>query len=97
MVKKLFGKDIENDTIENLLNELQKFVNKLVKGVDVRDYTNASMLMERIMYEYGCFDGVLEYSGTEVDEYRSQIKFPKQWLKDRKSFVKDGEKLFILI
>ena len=52
--------------------------------------------MERTMYEYGCFDGVYEYSGNEIDEYRSTINFAKKYIPGGKPFVMRNTKLYYL-
>ena len=71
---------------------MQNCVNKLANGIVVKGYySNAAKFMQRILYEYGCLDGVLEYSVQNVDEYRSTIKFAKQYI--RRSFYKE-EKLY---
>ena len=83
--KKLFGFDPGND-VEKYLNDLQNCVIKTASGIDVRHYYSAVKLMERIMYEYGCFEGVQEYCGTDVDNYRKTIKFAKAYIPGGKGF-----------
>ena len=76
----LFGYKPEADEIDERLDQLQKFVNSLPlrHHVNVRDYFKFSMLMERIMYEFGCFDNVHELSGQLRDDIRASLVFPKR-------------------
>ena len=64
------------------LNELQDFVNSipLRNKINVREYFKFSTLMQRIMYEYGCFDDVYELAGTLRDNIRASLTFPKRVL-----------------
>jgi len=83
--KKLFGFDPGND-LNIHLRDLQKFIDSLNLNIKVKGYyTNGNKLMERIMFEYGCFNYVQEYSGNIVDEYRSKIKFAKSYIPSRKA------------
>lgn len=77
-----FGYTPDESEVEMRLNELQQFVDtlKLRHHVDVRCYKRFSMLMQKIMYEYGCFDGVYELTGERRDEIRNQLIFPKRQL-----------------
>ena len=59
------------------MSKLQKIVDKIVTGVDVRCYPKASCLMQRIMFEYGCFENVLESSGERNRIVRKLIIYPK--------------------
>jgi hypothetical protein len=72
-----FGFKPELNEVGRLLTKLQKIVDSLVKGVDVRCYSRFSNLMQKIMYEFGCFVGVMESSGERNQEVRNSIKFPK--------------------
>ncbi len=79
--KRFFGYDIaaeEEEERESRLNELQQFVSSLPlrNYVDVRSYYAFSELMQRIMFEYGCFDGVYELSGLIRDKIREECSFP---------------------
>ena len=64
------------------LDELQEFVNSLPlrHRVDVRQYYKFSTLMQRIMYEFGCFDDVYELAGTTRDTIRKELVFPTREL-----------------
>ena len=74
----LFGYKPEDDEIDMRLDELQGFVDSLDlrNHVDVRKYFKFSKLMERIMFEYGCFDDVYELAGTYRDSIRESLVFP---------------------
>jgi hypothetical protein len=48
------------------------------------------------MYEYGCFDGVMESSGTRNAEVRNSIEFPKPRTHDGKPlYLSDGKFYYI--
>lgn len=74
----LFGYKPENSEIEFRLNQLQGFVNKLKlrNEIDVRCYNHFSELILLIMYEFGCFDNVYEFTGTARDSIRNSLVFP---------------------
>jgi hypothetical protein len=72
-----FGFKPELSEVRDLIDQLQDIVNTLVSGIDVRCYSKFSKLMQHIMFEYGCFEGVLESSGYENKMVRDSIKFPK--------------------
>ena len=73
-----FGYTPEPYEVEMRLTELQQFVDTLPlrHNVDIRSYYKFSTLMQRIMYEFGCFDGVYELTGDISDEIRSSLIFP---------------------
>lgn len=77
-----FGYKPDSDEIDMRLNELQEFVNslKLRNPISVHQYFKFSRLMERIMYEYGCFDDVYELAGELRDSIRNSLVFPKREL-----------------
>lgn len=74
-----FGYEPEENEVDERLNELQKVVDSLPlrHPVKVSDYYRYSNLMQRIMFEYGCFDGVYESSGNENQNLRNEIKYPR--------------------
>ena len=63
--KFFFGYEPKPDEIDLRINEIQSFVNKLPlhKPIDVKQYYRYSNLMQRIMYEFGCYDNVYKSSG----------------------------------
>ena len=81
--KKLFGYDINSDSkLIFRINQLQNLIyinlsKKLSHRVDVVKYYRYSDLMLKIMYEYGCFDGVYELSGDIANKIRNECIFPK--------------------
>jgi hypothetical protein len=90
-----FGFKPELSDVERLLNKLQKVVNSLVKGVDVRCYSRFSELMQKIMFEYGCFEGVMESSGEKNHEVRQSIIFPKPKTYNNESLYLNGKYYYI--
>lgn len=80
----LFGYEPDSDEIEYRLNQLQDFIDslKLRHHINVRCYKRFSTLMNKIMYEFGCFDNVYELTGSECDKIRESLTFPKREMKD---------------
>jgi hypothetical protein len=78
--KHFFGYEPDADEVDFRLNELQEFINTLPleHHINVRNYYKFSNLMQRIMYEYGCFDNVYELAGTLRDNIRNEITFPNR-------------------
>jgi hypothetical protein len=76
----LFGYQPEDCEIEQRLEELQDFVDTIPTKtrINVRKYFKFSHLMQRIMYEYGCFDDVYEIAGELRDNIRNELVFPKR-------------------
>ena len=93
--KYLFGFDVEKHNIDVLLDNLQKIVDRIVSGVDVRCYTRSSDLMKRIMFEYGCFENVQESSGESNREFRSKINSPKRRTFNDKPLYLSGKYYYI--
>ena len=77
--KHFFGYKPDEGEIDGRLNELQKVINSLHlrKHVDVSLYYKFSELMQKIMFEYGCYDNVYELSGTTAQSIRNECIFPK--------------------
>ena len=75
----LFGYHPNDDEIDERLDELQAVVDSLPlrNRVDVSLYYKFSELMQKIMFEYGCFDNVFEIAGDRAKEIRSRCIFPK--------------------
>ena len=75
----LFGYEPKEDEIDKRLDELQHAVNMLPlrHPIDVRNYYKFSDLMQKIMYEYGCFEGVYQISGEYAKQIREKLIFPK--------------------
>ena len=92
--QKLFG--FQPTDIDKHLDDLQKFVNKFSDKITIRGYYNSAVrLVERIMFDYGCFDGVREYSGNDCDLYKSLIEFPRPIIPNNKPFKVKGKYYYI--
>ena len=74
-----FGYHPTDDEVDERLNELQAVVDGLPlrHRVDVSLYYKFSELMQKIMFEYGCFDGVFEMTGNRAKSIRNQCVFPR--------------------
>ena len=74
-----FGYKPDENEVEFRLKELQEIVDKLPlrHHINVSLYYKFSELMQKIMFEFGCFDGVYEYSGQKAKSIRDQCIFPK--------------------
>ena len=86
--KHFFGYEPNDDEIDLRLNEIQEFVNTLPlrhrtahsasgqRPINIKSYFKFSNLMQRIMYEFGCFDDVYEIAGSLRDSIRNELTFP---------------------
>ena len=74
-----FGYKVNDDEFDERLNELQEVVDSLPlkNRVDVSYYHKFSELMQRIMFEFGCYDNVFEISGDKAKELRDACVFPR--------------------
>ncbi len=65
--------------LQHYMKALQNYVNtlSLKSYVDVKLYRSFSSLMQRIMHETNCFDGVYELSGEIANDIRDSLSFPK--------------------
>ena len=77
--KFFFGYKPEPEEIDDRLRELQEVIDSLPlrHHIDVSNYYRYSNLMQKIMFEYGCFDGVYESSGYDNQQLRKSIKYPR--------------------
>ena len=77
--KLFFGYTPEPNEVGERLMELQRVCDSLPlrNRIDVSQYYRYSNLMQRIMYEFGCFDGVYESCGADNQALRAQIKYPR--------------------
>jgi len=59
--------------------ELEDVINELPLRNEIRldNYFRFSEVMQKIMYEYGCYDDVYELTGQYANDIRSGLKFPK--------------------
>lgn len=74
-----FGYKPEEEEIELRLKEVQEVIDSLPlrNKINVSLYYKFSELMQKIMYEYGCYDAVYELSGNKAKLLRSQCQFPR--------------------
>lgn len=95
--KHFFGYEPEANEVEYRLNELQKIVDSLPlrKQIDVALYYKFSDLMQKIMYEFGCFDGVLELCGNKANKIREQCVFPHSHTYNDKPFYSNKKLYYI--
>ena len=93
--KLLFGFDVFEYSVDVLLNNLQKVVDRIVNGVNVCCYTRYSDLMQRILFVHGCFENVLESSGDRNKTVRDSIVFPKSRTYNGKSLYLEGKYYYI--
>ena len=80
--KSFFGYVPEADEIQIRLSEIQKVIDslRLRNKINVSRYYKFSELMQKIMFEFGCFDNVYSFSGRVADKIRSELHFPKiEW------------------
>ena len=92
----MFGEHIDNPYQLNILyNQLQAIVCDLGVNVRVRNYTKFSELMNKIMYEYGCFDNVYELAQPIANIIREQLVFPKPHTADGNKFYSDKKLYYI--
>ena len=95
--KHFFGYTPEEDEIEIRLNEVQNVVDSLSlrKRINVRLYYKFSELMQKIMYEYGCYENVYEISGDIAKTIRNQCIFPKTRTFNDKPFYSNKKLYYI--
>lgn len=93
-----FGYKPDPKTIESDLNDIQKVINKLPlrNHINVRLYYKFSDLMQKIMYEYGCYDDVYEFTGLNAQQLRDQCVFPKSSLIDQSYPYYSSKRLYYI-
>src|SRR5215469_16162136 len=89
--KKFFSFDAADEDKEMYLNQLQKMFDILLNKnqINVRKYANGVILMQKLMYEYGCYEGVMESSGTKNQEIRKSLIHPETGTHNKKPLVLD--------
>ena len=77
--KFFFGYDVDENEFDERMNEIQNVVNSLPlkHHINVRDYYKYSELMNKIMFEYGCYENVFESSGIDNNKLRQSIVYPR--------------------
>ena len=95
--KHFFGYTPEKDEVDERLRELQSVVDSLPlrHHVDVSLYYKFSELMQKIMYEYGCYDDVYELSGDTAKSIRDKCIFPHITIHNGNAFY-SNEKLYYI-
>ena len=92
----MFGEHIEyNQELTLLYKQLQCAVDSLGVNVRVRNYTKFAELMNKIMYEYGCFDNVYELAQPIANTIRDQLVFPKPHTTDGNKFYSNRKLYYI--
>ena len=91
----LFGTHLEPNQLQIYYNKLQAVINNLGLNIDVRNYKTYPGLMEKIMYDYGCFDGVNYIIGDAANRIRDQLVFPRPHTADNKPFYSNKKLYYI--
>ena len=81
---KLFASHIPKEKLPEYYNKLQKVINSLGIKINVKNYISYSELMEKIMYEFGCFENVFKICGPIADSIRNELTFPVPHTPDNK-------------
>ena len=70
-LKRMFGQAIPGDQHNDYLDKFQKVIDSFNVKINVREAPSYTHLMERLMYETGCFDNVYEIAGPIADRIRA--------------------------
>ena len=91
-----FGYTPDQDEVEFRLNQLQEFIDSipLRHRVNVRGYFRYSELMQKVMYEFGCFDNVYSMAGDIAVRIRNDCIFHKPHLPYGVKRYYSNEKLY---
>ena len=92
---KLFASHIPSDELQQYYNKLQNIINSFGVNINVRNYITYSQLMEKLMYEYGCFDNVYKICGPIADNIRNSLTFPSPHTADDKPFYSNKKLYYI--
>ena len=92
---KLFASHIPREQLSSYYCKLQDIINSLGVRVNVRNYVSYSELMEKIMYEYGCFEHVYKICGPIADNIRNSLVFPAPHTADGKPFYSNKTLYYI--
>ena len=92
----MFGEHIKDDEqLNKLYDDLQNIINSLGVNVRVRNYTKFAELMNKIMYEYGCFDNVYELAQPLANVIRDKLVFPKPHTTDGEKFYSNKKLYYV--
>ena len=98
--KFFFGYIPSENEFDDRMKELQNVINTLPlrHHVNISDYYKYSELMNKIMFEYGCYDGVYESSGIDNQKLRESIVYPHPHsdFNDGKPFEINNQKLYYI-
>ena len=92
---KLFGTKIPPKDLPVYYNKLQKIVNDLGSKARVRNYVSYSQLMEKVMFDFGCFNNVYKTTGYVADAIRNGLEFPTPHTADNKPFYSNKRLYYI--
>ena len=81
--------------IVQLYYDLQQIINSLHINVRAKNYFKFSELMNKIMYEYGCFNNVYEIANPLSTVIREQLTFPKPHTADGNKFYSNKKLYYI--
>ena len=92
----LFGEHIKDkNKLNELYDQLQEIINSLGVKVRVRNYNKFAELMNKIMYEYGCFDNVYELAQPLAEVIRDELVFPKPHTTDGNKFYSNKKLYYV--
>ena len=92
----MFGEHItDKNKLNSLYNNLQSIIDTLNIKVRVRNYNKFAELMNKIMYEYGCFENVYEIAEPLSTVIRNQLVFPKPHTTDGNKFYSNKKLYYI--
>ena len=72
----LFGRSAPKEQYNTYLHKLQKIIDSFNVKINVHEVPSYTHLMERLMYETGCFDNVYDITGPIADRIRAQPQHP---------------------
>ena len=92
----MFGQHIKDkEELNKLYDDLQNIINGLGVRVRARNYTKFAELMNKIMFEYGCFENVYELAQPMANVIREQLVFPKPHTTDGEKFYSNKKLYYV--
>ena len=92
---KLFASHIPKEQLNEYYDKLQNIIDSFRVNINVRNYISYSQLMEKLMYEFGCFDNVYKICGPIADNIRNSLTFPSPHTADNKPFYSNMKLYYI--
>ena len=92
---RLFASHIPREQLPLYYKKLQNIIDSLGVKVNVKNYISYSELMEKVMYEYGCFENVYKICGPIADNIRNSLTFPAPHTADDKPFYSNKKLYYI--